>query len=313
MKKYVPDYYKNFRCIADKCRHSCCIGWEIDIDDCTFAKYKAVEGSFGKRLLDGIKTENGTNCFILGENEVCPFLNQNGLCDIFTELGESYLSQICTDHPRFRNFFSDREEVGLGLCCEEVCRIVLSKKDRTVLEIIEDDGENFELYEDEKIILTFREKLFDLAQDRDFDIETRCKNILELFDIELSEKVIPKCTDKLTRLEVMDPKWRTVISKLKDSSPAESFDSEFETSFEQLLVYFLYRHIADADDVSDLAARAFFVVLSVRIVNSIFEMLRKEDHSDDFELLCDICRMYSSEIEYCEENTEKLKNLIFEL
>ena len=26
----VPSYYKDFKCIADKCRHSCCIGWEID-------------------------------------------------------------------------------------------------------------------------------------------------------------------------------------------------------------------------------------------------------------------------------------------
>ena len=32
MQIIVPDYYKEFSCIADHCRHSCCIGWEIDID-----------------------------------------------------------------------------------------------------------------------------------------------------------------------------------------------------------------------------------------------------------------------------------------
>ena len=32
MKIIAPNYYPAFRCIADKCRHSCCIGWEIDID-----------------------------------------------------------------------------------------------------------------------------------------------------------------------------------------------------------------------------------------------------------------------------------------
>ena len=36
----VPNYYKDFLCIADKCRHSCCIGWEIDIDEETLEFYE---------------------------------------------------------------------------------------------------------------------------------------------------------------------------------------------------------------------------------------------------------------------------------
>lgn len=47
----VPSYYKDFKCIANKCRHSCCIGWEIDIDDETFDFYKSVKGDFGKNLI----------------------------------------------------------------------------------------------------------------------------------------------------------------------------------------------------------------------------------------------------------------------
>ena len=38
MKLYAPEYYKQFQCIADKCTHSCCIGWEIDIDEITDEK-----------------------------------------------------------------------------------------------------------------------------------------------------------------------------------------------------------------------------------------------------------------------------------
>ena len=33
MDIFAPSYYKKFKCIADKCHHNCCIGWEIDIDD----------------------------------------------------------------------------------------------------------------------------------------------------------------------------------------------------------------------------------------------------------------------------------------
>mgnify|MGYP006874698003 CR=1 FL=1 len=36
-----PDYYKEFKCIAGECRHSCCIGWEIDIDEETYKRMKA--------------------------------------------------------------------------------------------------------------------------------------------------------------------------------------------------------------------------------------------------------------------------------
>lgn len=38
----VPDYFDEFECIAGRCRHSCCAGWEVEIDEKTFDYYKAV-------------------------------------------------------------------------------------------------------------------------------------------------------------------------------------------------------------------------------------------------------------------------------
>ena len=32
MRIVVPDYYDQFCCLAGECTHSCCIGWEIDVD-----------------------------------------------------------------------------------------------------------------------------------------------------------------------------------------------------------------------------------------------------------------------------------------
>ena len=54
MKLYAPDYYNNFHCIAEKCQHNCCVGWEIDIDKDTFDYYKTVDGDFGKRIASNI-------------------------------------------------------------------------------------------------------------------------------------------------------------------------------------------------------------------------------------------------------------------
>ena len=35
MKNYQPDYYNNFKCIADKCSITCCQEWKIAVDDAT--------------------------------------------------------------------------------------------------------------------------------------------------------------------------------------------------------------------------------------------------------------------------------------
>ena len=62
MKLIAPNYYPAFRCIADKCRHSCCIGWEIDIDTDTREKYRRVPGEFGARLNAAIE-DGEVSCF----------------------------------------------------------------------------------------------------------------------------------------------------------------------------------------------------------------------------------------------------------
>ena len=145
MKLIAPDYYTKFKCIADKCKHSCCIGWVIDVDPDTLEYYHTMEGDLGERLKKGIDESGETAHFILGEGERCPFLNQSGLCDLITELGEESLCQICTDHPRYRNFYSDRTEIGLGLCCEAAGELILRRQEKTTLVVLEDDGENEEL------------------------------------------------------------------------------------------------------------------------------------------------------------------------
>ena len=50
MKLIAPEYYTKFHCIADKCRHSCCVGWEIAIDPDKLVYYRSIEGEFGARL-----------------------------------------------------------------------------------------------------------------------------------------------------------------------------------------------------------------------------------------------------------------------
>lgn len=87
MKLIAPEYYTKFHCIADKCRHSCCVGWEIAIDPDKLVYYRSIEGEFGARLQKGIAEADDAAQFILDDEERCPFLNRTGLCDMITALG----------------------------------------------------------------------------------------------------------------------------------------------------------------------------------------------------------------------------------
>ena len=119
----TPEYCLDFRCIAGDCRDSCCKGWEIDIDSETAEKYAAISGEFGERLRRSIKN----NSFILTEDERCPFLNREGLCDIYINLGRESLCHICSEHPRYFEWFGSVKEGGTGLCCEASAKLILSR------------------------------------------------------------------------------------------------------------------------------------------------------------------------------------------
>ncbi len=282
MQILVPDYYNNFRCIADKCEHNCCIGWEIDIDEETLSLYKEIGGELGKRLSDNISLD-GCPHFILKEHDRCPFLNKNGLCDIITELGDGALCDICADHPRYRNYFDDRLEMGLGLCCEEAARIILSKTSKTYLCDI-DSGERFILDEKRKAIL-------DILQNREKPFFERLAALYKFEDSDYSPL--------LYSLERLDKEWEEYIALLKDETTADL--SEFEIAFEQLAVYFLFRHTAE-----DFENGLLFSVFSVCIIQKIASALKHKNASLSLPELCEICRMYSSEIEYSDENKDKI-------
>lgn len=121
----VPNYYDAFRCIASDCKDNCCVGWEIDIDDASFARYRSVPGVLGDKLNAAIQP-GPPPFFALTEQKRCPFLNDQNLCELYIHLGEEALCEICTEHPRFHNWFGPVRETGLGLCCEEAARLLLT-------------------------------------------------------------------------------------------------------------------------------------------------------------------------------------------
>ena len=311
MKTISPDYYKDFKCIAHKCRHTCCAHWEIDIDEVTLKKYEAMEGSLGVKLKNNIVFDECPH-FIFKEDERCPFLNENNLCEIILEKGDSYLSQVCSDHPRFRSYFSDRVEIGLGLCCEEAARLILSNRKKVELTELSDDGKNEELSEEEEFILGARNLAFEIAEDESLPLEERLEELLATFKTELPQKSPHQWAEYFFSLARLDELWDERLNKLKSFDGSKDTElSKFDMPFQQLLTYFLYRHIPLAEGTEDVRTQVAFSVLSLEIIRELFKISIGEG-KESLEELGEIARLYSSEIEYSEINTDNILNMLWD-
>lgn len=93
MRLIRPVFYNEFECIADKCSYSCCAGWNISIDSNTAKEYKTFTGEIGEKVKECVVSEDSSTYHIkLDENKRCPFLRENGLCEIVLKKGPEYLS-----------------------------------------------------------------------------------------------------------------------------------------------------------------------------------------------------------------------------
>ncbi|MFR8810797.1 MAG: flagellin lysine-N-methylase [Lachnospiraceae bacterium] len=180
MKYHKPSFFDQFKCIGSACTDTCCAGWEIEVDETTAQGYLAEKGAFGDRLRREIGSEPGEYFFKLKNNR-CPFLNKENLCDIFINLGEDRLCDICREHPRFYNWFGDYTEVGLGLCCEEAERLLFSdSKPLTFVEEVHTDASDLLDDESEECeqMLEERKAIFSILQNRKKNIGARLKRLL---------------------------------------------------------------------------------------------------------------------------------------
>lgn len=137
--------YDKFKCIADKCPKSCCIGWQIMIDEESLEKYKNHKGNFTDRFNSSV--DYTEECFYQHDTR-CNMLNDNGLCDLQRTLGEEYLCDTCRLYPRHIEEYQDLREHLLSLSCPEVTRMVISPDyDFNMTETKDssyDDAEDFE-------------------------------------------------------------------------------------------------------------------------------------------------------------------------
>ena len=118
--------------------------------------------------------------FCLTEEERCPFLNERGLCRLILGFGEDVLCDICREHPRFYNDFPQRQEAGLGLCCEEATRLLLAGEGPLELVFVQDEtGEG-----EEPELIALRGRMFEILGDFSQPMEERIRRCCRGMDME---------------------------------------------------------------------------------------------------------------------------------
>lgn len=178
MKFIKPNFYDAFHCTAAACSDTCCAGWEIDVDPDTVEYYENLEGELGDRLREELcDLPDGTVCFRLGENERCPFLDDDNLCELILKLGDDALCEICREHPRFYEELGGRVEMGVGLCCEEACRLLFEQKNPVTF-ITTNVGELPNAPED-PLVFHLRDEAFAIVQDRSLPLRVRMHRLLD--------------------------------------------------------------------------------------------------------------------------------------
>ncbi|MGL1890396.1 MAG: flagellin lysine-N-methylase [Spirochaetaceae bacterium] len=131
-----PSYIKGFKCIGGTCEDSCCIGWNIDIDKLTFRKYFRTDNVLMKQKFKKHVYKNEECDFEeidygrmkIPDSKWCPFLDEDKLCEIYSNLGEDHLSNVCHSYPRIYNVLDGVYEISLYMSCPEAVRMLLQNK-----------------------------------------------------------------------------------------------------------------------------------------------------------------------------------------
>ena len=273
MKLYAPKYYNEFVCIADKCRHSCCIGWEIDVDDETAETYEKMTDGYGLEIKKSL-SHKGTTHFKLKKDDRCPHLDENGLCKIILNIGEDSLCAICREHPRFYNYTARGKEVGLGMSCEEACEW------------------DFDA-------IAERESIFTILSLDSLSHGEKLQLLGEKYSVSPALISDDDWRDRLSSLEYLDDSHKSLFACYSSASITEK---SLEKPLERALAYFVFRHCSTAEDPTELRAALGFSLFCERLLASVCA----QNGITELSAAVNFARIISEELEYSEENTDAL-------
>lgn len=321
-----PWFYDSFVCTAAKCTDNCCIGWEIDIDEKAMERFKKVTGGFGERLRSAIH-ESDPPTFALAEGDRCALLREDGLCELILNCGEDILCDICALHPRFFNEAGGISECGLGLCCEEVCRLLFSSD--LPLSFVGDE----DVQEDSAAELReIRRRMYAILQDRTLGITDRLGKCAEYgwsvqqylesgtggipdipaeWESLVTEESVSRLVDTLRAMESINAEWSECIERLSSRQaevlaalPEYLKSAGGQWQYEHIAVYTLFRHFICC--YSDNAAYArTMLACGITLAVLLSDCMKWLDIGSitEWDRILTL-KLYSKQVEYSQENID---------
>ena len=321
IKIYVPSYFKNFKCIADKCPDTCCAGWEVNLDESSAEYYRTVGGITGEKLKRHLAYDSdGDPVFTLTDDNRCPFLDRNNLCELYISLGEKSLCPTCTLFPRFYDDFGDFREMGLGLGCPEAARIILGSGKPVTLEEYGETESSSEEPDTELLsfLLRARSRIFEIADDESLAFKEKISEILdyaEKIQSELTEvepvsvrSDFSRCTDILSEMEYIDNERKVHFTTLTDEGFDKSIYISYSTDFEKLLKYYIYRYFLKSVCDYDVLTKVKYGIFACAVIGRSYAVKK----NPDFEERVKIMYGYSKETEYSDVNLDILDCELYE-
>ncbi len=278
MRECWPAFSRGFQCRAGACRHTCCAGWDIDVDEESAYRFMTYKGEIGAIMKRYLAEKDSGYQILLDEERRCPFLQRDGLCMLIREKGEEALCSICAEHPRF---YVETEKLllcGLGLSCEEACERFLGERDF----------------------------MFDLS---DKDEAVSFSELMEIGGFYCPRKDYPgypaadefqEFIGAVRETEWLDPKWRTMLDGLAEKGSLRSpmRPKNDAAVLNRIYQYILYRQAAF------LTVKGWNRICRFAQMNTtLIDLL-----SQEYDTLKEIVRLWSEEIEYSTQNVSILIN-----
>lgn len=272
MELIYPSYYKEFRCVANRCPDSCCHEWDVQVDEEAAERYRAMEGKLGDDLRRFLYDEDGQT-YMRNENGRCPMWRDDGLCRIQAELGHEALCQVCQQFPRLRQDYGDFVELGLEMSCPEAARIMLTQSDWN-LESETVPGGDAPDYDGELMELLRRSRpvALELLRDQSIPVNVRLARLLlygyhiqgqidggeeSAFDPTQAQELMAQCAGQgcagalvkfYQSLEILTERWAELLDHGGDTP-------NWTEELCKLAQYQIYRYYYQAVSDWDLAAR----------------------------------------------------------
>lgn len=317
MKNIYPSYFEKFKCIADKCPDSCCKGWDVVVDDETNEYYQSVGGKFGEKLKKLTEIDCDGDRIFVSQSGRCPFWNENELCDIYINLGESHLCKTCREFPRLTQDYAAFTEHLLSFACPEATRLILGTDNAY------DDFKNYDLdflqcdYNAElmRFLLGARDNLKDIFTDKSLPFSGRlnvavqfCENVqsaIDEFDYSADVAIDRNCKEDIIHkkslsyvfemhkeFDIMTDEWREILCKASEHAD-EKIPEQYDDLFEHMALYYIYRYFLTAVDSMNVLSTANRILCAYVVIGSA--LLTGEYETE--KLFC----LYSKEVEHSTE------------